>query len=597
MLIFAMVRLFDLIRRSLAIMILLLVCGGISIAQPANGEPHILELPYDELVGDLERSHTILSKTISQVREQGSADTLAALHAKLATVTYLKGQLDSATYHGLAAAEIFKRTGNEVELGAMLCGLGHMVKRRDLAQAFKFYHEGLALLKDHEEAVAERATAFDNYGVLHEMKGDQDSALFYYRSSLALKERSNDTVGIPYSLNKIATNHILRGEFVTAEEILWKADSIRQAIGDRMGLADQELYYGDLYQAWGKYDKAIDHFQEGLRMSGELNAAYLQQYAHERSAECQEALGLHREALLSTRAAMSIKDSLLNERNSRTILELEQRYRVAEKDKEIADLERSEAQRRFQLSIAIGALLFISIAGIWLHQWRQRRIKAQRDAAIIEEREKGLQGMIHATEKERARLARELHDGIGQQLGGLRHRMEMLGDPITLNGRSEEFASVIGIMDETSREVRELAHQLMPKALVRLGLVPALEELFQRNSTDRTECHFDHHDVPADLSPEIAAGLFRICQELLGNIRKHAQARSVDAQLLRNGNSLVLMVHDDGVGISAGQKGGIGLINISDRARALGGKFDLESRPGEGTTATVRIPLQVPIKK
>src|SRR5690606_39046937 len=118
--------------------------------------------------------------------------------------------------------------------GAMLCGLGHMVKRRDLAQAFKFYHEGLALLKDHEEAVAERATAFDNYGVLHEMKGDQDSALFYYRSSLALKERSNDTVGIPYSLNKIATNHILRGEFVTAEEILWKADSIRQAIGDRM---------------------------------------------------------------------------------------------------------------------------------------------------------------------------------------------------------------------------------------------------------------------------------------------------------------------------------------------------------------------------
>jgi signal transduction histidine kinase len=224
---------------------------------------------------------------------------------------------------------------------------------------------------------------------------------------------------------------------------------------------------------------------------------------------------------------------------------------------------------------------------------RRRKERAERDAMVIKEREAGLKAMFEATENERGRLARELHDGIGQQLGGLKHRLESLKDRIP-EGVPPTLVDAIGIVDDTSREVRDLAHQMMPKALERLGLVPALEELLRR-AFEGTPVRYalEHHRVPEDLPVELATGLYRIVQELINNTIKHAQAERVDVQLLRNKSTLVLLVEDDGVGVRTDMKrNGIGLMNISDRARSLGGTFALENAGDKGTVATVRIPLQ-----
>lgn len=579
-------------------MLLLLGSGvpGPMVAQGGGLVDSMLAVPYNDLVRDLAVSETALRAAIAQARELGRTEAQADLHRLMGTVTGLAGQLDSATYHGLAAAELFRSIGDQRKLGVMLCDLGHGTKRRDLDRAFGYYREGVALL-EALDARSDLTRAYNNFSMLFEMRGDVDSALIIARKGLALKEALNDSTGLPYGLNRVALYLLHKERFEESLALMQRAEEIRRLTNDVHGLAEQQVFFGDLYQTWGRTAEAIARFAEGARLGNEMGIPYMEQYCQERLAELHEGRGEHHLALAATRRAFALKDSLFNERNSRTIIELEKRFEVAEKDRAIAELGAEAARRQLYIWLSLGALLLVSASGLLLHQVRQRRLRAERDAAIIAERDAGLKAVFEATEAERRRLAAELHDGVGQQLGGLKHRLEGLRGVLPTPS-TDALHDVIHIVDDTSREVRDLAHQMMPKALARLGLAPALDEMLHRSFKGTgVRVAFDHVGVDDALPAELATGLYRIAQELVANILKHAQATQVDVQLMRNRDHVVLLVQDDGRGFDGHGKAaqGIGLRNITDRARALGGSFTLEGTPGQGTEARVRVPIGIPI--
>jgi signal transduction histidine kinase len=133
----------------------------------------------------------------------------------------------------------------------------------------------------------------------------------------------------------------------------------------------------------------------------------------------------------------------------------------------------------------------------------------------------------------------------------------------------------------------------MPRALEDLGLAPALHDMLQK-ALARPGMHhsFEHFGLEQRLAPEMEVGVYRIAQELVGNIIKHASAREVHVQLLRNKGHLVLIVEDDGKGMDLTlRSNGLGMRSITDRARMLRGTVEFESSPGQGTVATLRIPL------
>lgn len=551
-----------------------------------------LALPYNDMVADLPASQALLQEAIQQAKATGRTDALGRLHRFLSTVTGLAGQLDSSTYHGMEAIRLFREQDDRLMLGIMLCDMGHGIKRRDLDQAFALYREGLPILEGLD-ARAELTRGYNNFSMLYEMRGDIDSALYYGRKGLALKEELNDSTGLPYGLNRVALYLLYKERFEEARDLMLRADSIRRLTKDEHGLAEQQIYFGDLYQTWGRLPEAVAYFEEAIRRARQVKVPYMEQYCQERLAEVHEQLGDASAALAATRRAFAIKDSLFNERNSQTILDLEQRYKVAEKDREIAELGAEAARRQLLVWLSLGALVVVVALGLLAYQVKQRRLRAERDAAIIAERDAGLKAVFEATESERRRLAAELHDGIGQQLGGLKHRLEHIKGA---NGQAPALEEVIHIVDDTSREVRDLAHQMMPKALSRLGLVPALDDMLRRSFQGTGVQHaFDQFGVPEGLRPELATGLYRIAQELVGNILKHARATQVDVQLMRNKDHLVLLVQDNGLGYAATNASGIGLRNITDRARALGGTFTISGTPGQGTEARVRVPVQATI--
>jgi signal transduction histidine kinase len=578
------------VHRLRALVLLLGTATGLYAAHPDQRSflDSLLAVPYQSMVGDLSVSYHALHRALPIARQLNDPNAEGRLCGRLSVVHHLLNQLDSATHYGLLAVELHRTSGDRALLGEALCNLGHEVKRTDLQQAFEYYRQGLPMLEE-TRSWKSLAGCYDNYGAVHELGNDRDSALFFYRKALALKEELNDSNGIPYSLNKIAVALLPQQRYHEALALVQRADTIRSALNDRMGLADQAAYFGDVYQAWGRYTEAIEQFVLGIHRASEVSFPFLRQYCYERIAECQEALGDHRAALEATKRATQVRDSIQGENTARTILELKERYNAAEKDRAIALLNERAARRQLYIWAGLGAMVLLVLGGLWSHQHRQRRLRAERDAAIIREREAGLKAVIEATEEERRRLARELHDGVGQQLGGLKHRLEHLRGAPNAPGLQDP----ITIVDDTAREVRDLAHQLMPKTLSRLGLVPAVEDLLHKafNATG-TKVGLDHVGMEAGVPDSLATGLYRIVQELVGNIIKHAHATAVEVQLLRNKGHVVLIVQDNGRGLVRTEGAvGLGLMNIADRARAMGGTFSIEGGPGRGTVATIRVPL------
>jgi len=551
----------------------------------------IVHLPYDVMSSDLDKSILLQHRVLSHLDGTPASSKRGLALEVLSRAHYLRGAYDSATYYGLKAIDQFREVGDRVGEGNAQCGLAYGMKRRDLGTAFDLMRHGIRAL-EASGAKLQLASNYNSFGVLFEMRGDLDSAYHYYERSLLLKREVGDSLGVPFSMNCLGTVEHMRGNFESSEEWFNQAMQARQARNDAFGVAEEYIYFGELYEAWGRTTVAISAYEQALAATTRLAYPSGRQQALERLSVLHERNGSEALALRFARAASALKDSLLTAERERALMELEQKYRVAEKDRSIATLNERAARRQLIIWIGVVVLVLVVVLGVLVHQLRQRKLREEKDAGIIREREAGLKAVFKATEEERKRLSCELHDGVGQQLGGIKHRLEHARS----SGTDLLLPEVISMLDGTAKEVRDLAHQLMPKALSHLGLVPALRDLVSRmyaGTSVRGE--FGSHGVPDELRPELATGLYRITQELLNNIMKHAKADRVDVQLFRNKDHLVLMVQDDGVGFERTDPAqGIGLPGMSDRTRALGGNFVLETSTGKGTLATVRVPLVMP---
>ena len=196
-------------------------------------------------------------------------------------------------------------------------------------------------------------------------------------------------------------------------------------------------------------------------------------------------------------------------------------------------------------------------------------------------------------EDERRRLARELHDGIGQNLTALKHRLVQLGDGIAPQQRIQLDAA-IALCGEALEDTRELSRLLRPPILDDLGLEPALRALARSlGESARIEVSVEIDPLPA-LDGELQTLLFRVAQEALTNAAKHAQAHTVLLRATARGGFLHLLVADDGRGCDAERalvSGGSGLSGMRERLRLYDGRLELSSTPGTGTRLRAVVPL------
>jgi signal transduction histidine kinase len=557
----------------------------------------IIELPFSQMVDNLYESEQWLRKGLTRTKQVNDEQRMADIAAKLATDLYLQGQYDSSTYYNLTAINLYDKLGVRIKKGEVLCELGYQTKRRDLDLAFKYFREGIALLETNKASDAIMSHAYDNYGVLFELRNDLDSAGFFYDEALKLKTIMNDSVGIPYSLNKIAQLNLIKKNFDDAKSYFDQAYEMRSRLNDAFGLAENETFYGDLYVASQDWSNAIEWYLKSNVSSEKLKYPRLLQYNYDQLVLCYEQTNQYKEALEASRKSSQLKDQLLNEKNSRTILELEERYESAEKDRNISRLETETARKRLQIYIAIALSIIIILIVIAYSINTQRKARAARDAAIIEEREAGLKAVFDATEEERKRIAKDLHDGLGQQLSGLRLSWESIENQIktTAPAQAKRIHELTGVLDEACTEVRTISHTIMPKALQEKGLLAAIEDMLYK-SLHHTSIEYDLQHFRMEnkrFQERVELSMYRICQELMNNVIKHSKGTQVSVQLLLNKQSLVMIVEDNGIGMSSVHSSdGIGLMNIQSRVHTINGEAMFEAGPEQGLVVTVRVPVE-----
>ncbi|MGH7946528.1 MAG: histidine kinase [Opitutaceae bacterium] len=205
----------------------------------------------------------------------------------------------------------------------------------------------------------------------------------------------------------------------------------------------------------------------------------------------------------------------------------------------------------------------------------------------------------YVREEERTRIAREVHDELGQALTGLKLDMSWLAARLARNARpvQDKVKTMVDHIDETIQTVRRIATELRPGILDSLGLVAALEwQANEFQSRTGIPCHVRAAVDDSQLQQQFATVFFRIYQETLTNIIRHAGATRVDVRLAGEGEALVLTVKDNGRGISEEEIANtrsIGLVGMRERAMLVGGEITLQGAPGKGTTMTLRVPLEL----
>jgi two-component system CheB/CheR fusion protein len=232
----------------------------------------------------------------------------------------------------------------------------------------------------------------------------------------------------------------------------------------------------------------------------------------------------------------------------------------------------------------------LKILGIDLDISEVKRLEEENLQMRLNQQKALLLGILDAQEEERGRIAESLHNGVGQLLFATKLNFDQVAKLVP----KEVFKGANQLLDEAIQETRRVSHELVPVALNEFGLAKSIQDLCQKYSQTRIRMHCEITGLESRLESHLEVAVYRICQELLTNVTKHAEATSADVLLVQEDDEIMLKVRDNGKGMSPepGKPTGIGLRTIEDRVKLLNGTFSLHTPDtGIGTQVTIQIPI------
>ncbi|NVK26401.1 MAG: sensor histidine kinase [Flavobacteriia bacterium] len=388
---------------------------------------------------------------------------------------------------------------------------------------------------------------------------DYESAKPIIESNIETSRHFEYPYGIAAGLNQLANYYGSTGDYQSALQVLKEAEPLAVEVADKELLIDTWENYNEVYSKLGRYEEA--HLYQGkfYELRDSLNSV--------------EKTKNFNELLVQFEAAQNEK-------------------KLAEQELKLAIQEASIAKRDRQLLFISGGIVILILGGlviiVRMRQLQERKLQE----ALIVEKERGLEAIINATEDERKRISKDLHDGIGQKLTALRLALVKQAEDASEPKQKTALVEIAQDFRESAEELRQVSHQMMPRALMEQGLVPALEDLMESTfkHTD-IQYRFEHFKIDRRYPERMEVSLYRITQELLNNSLKHAQASEIQVQLMELKGNLVLIVEDNGKGLGENVNKGQGLHNIKSRLDLLKGAVNYEDGGETGMLATVKIPL------
>jgi hypothetical protein len=423
-----------------------------------------------------------------------------------------------------------------------------------------------------------------------------------------------ETVRAYNDLGVMAIN--IDNDTLRATQNFEKALQISNEVGDQRLGQYSSMMLGRIYIDSGKSSKGFSilkkAYQETIAMN---NLNYASQLANTIALQYETRLKNSDSALKWNKQASLLKDSITDLQKLKNFTEIETKYEVTEKDKENAGLVSALiAKRKEQLQllvIGIGVLAILLLIGFLIYKNLKRKQKLLEQKRVIDLQEidrilreqelTTIDAIIAGQEKERKHIAADLHDNIGANLAAIKLQFKHISDN---KGRLDELENLFSkteiLLDETAKEVRDLAHRKNSGVFATQGLLPAVQKLTSNTTvTNNLKVELTQFGLNERLDNTFELTIFRILQELITNVIKHANASEANISITRHDDFISIIVEDNGNGFDFEKMrtdkkmdDGMGLSSVEKRVQHLNGSFEIESHPDSGTQVLIDIPFK-----
>lgn len=566
--------------------------------------------------GDFSKSILLYKQALPFIQKQGKdqAYYTAALYTAMFGAYFPQGMYDSAAINCYKVIELYSQPGPDINPPNS--------KVNPLIDAYQFisvswFHLGFYQQALHYSEKAEQLSKADkqhyqllniliNRGAIFLAQQQPDTALVFYKKGWSLLKGKNETDHIQHLLIGEAVALLQKkeptGAIAILKQIIATQDTIPIFYDTKISAA---YVLGRVYYEQGKYDKALQVLLPAMKKARTSTLVYNYISPNYTLAQIYKAQGKADEAYDQLWRMQQLSDSLVDNDKIQAINLMDIALQTADKDKEISrkQLEIREQETRIQKkniwigAISLSAFLLTILLWVLYRSGRHKRhLQEERIRSLGKEQEIiRLKAIMSGEEKERTRFARELHDGFISQLSAIKMNFSaMEGQPWSAGMLTEQVQH----LEETIQELRKTAHNLIPEVLLQRGLTEAVQLYCDRIvSAHHLPIDFQFYGTLPVMSKEFELTLYRMIQECIQNVIKHAGATQAIVQINCTENSMGITIEDNGKGMAAGSKEqGTGLDNLNARIKALGGYLHISSSAGIGTTIYFEFDINLPLK-
>lgn len=520
-------------------------------------------------------------------------EMLITTHGRLGVNLKRQQQYDKAIGHYIRSLTISKEIHDSLASARTLANIGNIYfEQKSPARALQYYLDALSLLDSTKHGLSISGISVFASDACQALK-QYDEAERYLRRSLVLSRKLNLANSEAYALESLGILHFNRKQVNEAIAAFQKSLALHRNLDVWISQESVLLQLSECYLRTGQLRDSRAMLDEGRLIAEKHHHAMGLRNVYLMMSRLDSAQGNFRSALAHYQRSVHYKDSLFTVEKVKAVEEINKKFEAQEKGRVIAEQERIIEQQRTKelFFMALIGILVVSACVIYFFIRRRQRLK--HDMLQEQQRKEKLLAIVIAQEQMQQKIARDLHDGFAQIFAAAKINLESVKAMSTspaLSGRLQETASII---DQATRDARTISHQLLPYSLEKHGLITAIQELLDKNPKKGNEEYiFKHGDVTGRYKNTLEINVYRIVQELINNIIKHAGARRIQIFLSQQHQHLLLSVSDDGKGFDVKHTtAGAGLLNIESRLQSLRGVMRVESQPGMGTTTVVEIPL------
>lgn len=540
----------------------------------------------------------------------GDSLNLIGAYSNVGRLYHLKGQLDSALiylYKGIEVADYYnppakmeaKYRTNAANLFNNI-GISYVQKKQP-NNAVEFYKKALKIRISQKDTV-EIANMYLNIGGVDFENENYARARNYLDSASAIFLKKQHIPGVILCKTNGAAISNLLEEYSQAISYAKEGLELSTQLDDKNNIATNNIHLGRAYASIGNNTLASRHFANAIKIADAQESKIIKSETYDAQYEVALKNLDYQTALQSRNSYFKLRDEMSEENKSRDISELETKYETRQKEQQIAlqDAQISEQKaelERNQILLVAAALLLILLVTIGFLQRNRLKKKQQLKLreAEVRAREAEINATISSQEKERARYARDLHDGFGQMISVLNINLKNLEGSPKPDERQKVFENSSQVIDEMYGELKNICFDLMPQTLIKHGLESALNEFSGRvNQTGKIFVELNIFGLEERLTELQEISLYRISQEWVNNILKYSDASKITLQITRDESEITLLIEDDGMGfdqslLSAGK--GNGWRNLNTRAKLIHGELELETNPDhKGNVLIVNAP-------